>query len=225
MTTKMVRCLTMLFLGLSLAACQTQSGSSNTPSPNSNISVAEGGTSNLLAKSWQDTPVPFFISKNVPDRLVAPILDSFSRWEQAAGKKMFDYQGRADSTQHSYDGQNVVYWDKNPNPKGFLGETFFMTLGKDDLMEADIVFFGNPEQYSALECPSGASHCTSNAGKYDVTTTALHEIGHFLGFEHSHAAGDIMNPDFGMDSVIHNLDANLVAQLQGLYNPTTMASK
>lgn len=211
----------IVMMGWLVMGCSTSTGSSESGGQEKQT---PGGTQGLLARDWEETPIPFFVSRNVPSDLVQPILDSFTMWEQQAGKKLFDYQGLADSTQHDFDGQNIVYWESSRHPKGYLGETYFMTMGKTDMVEADIVFFGDPKNFAALGCQSSAK-CMSSVGKYDVTTTALHEIGHLLGFDHTTAEGAIMNPNFGLNSIVHEFDQSLISELQGLYNPATVAAK
>jgi hypothetical protein len=191
----------------------------------------EGGGSALIARSWSATPIAFYISSTVPDEFVQPILDSFSVWEEAAGKSLFVYMGRSDSTiqrngdgsWENFDGKNIVYWDDQPSVHGYLGETFYSVNGNRQMNEADIVLYGDPADYAALDCKEGAS-CHSHANKFDVTTTSLHEIGHFLGLDHTTDEGSIMNPDFGENDVIHDIDASLTAEIQLAYNPTNVAS-
>ena len=206
-----------LLVGCSASTGSSESGGQEKQTP--------GGTQGLLTRDWQETPIPFFVSRTVPSDLVQPILDSFVMWEEQAGKKLFDYQGLADSTQHDFDGQNIVYWETTRHSKGYLGETYFMTVGKTDMVEADIVFFGDPKNFASLGCQNSSTKCFSSVGKYDVTTTALHEIGHLLGFDHTTAEGAIMNPNFGLGSIVHEFDQSLVSELQGLYNPATVAVK
>ena len=45
----------------------------------------------------------------------------------------------------------------------------------------------------------------------------IHEMGHFLGLEHTTIAGSIMNPNYGRNTVVHTLDVDLVAELQDVY--------
>lgn len=210
---------------LGMTSCQTKTGSSNLNANADLNDTTGGGVQALLTKEWDETPIPFFISDTVPQEFEQPILDSFAQWEKIAGKKLFDYQGKLASSVHEFDGQNVVYWDTHPNPKGYLGETYYMTVGKHQMIEADIVFFGDPKKYAPLTCEADKTRCLSDANRFDITTTALHEIGHVLGFEHTTIAGALMNPDFGLNAVIHDFDSGLVSELQGLYNPPSIASK
>ncbi len=217
-----MRVLLLVVVGGWLAACQSNTGSSESGAGKPLTSESGPQT---LTKEWHETPIPFFISETVSSDLVQPILDSFTAWEQKAGRKLFDYQGRVKSTAHEFDTKNVVYWDTNPSPKGYLGETYFMTYDGGEMVEADIVFFGDPKKFSTLDCQNSASRCVSSSGKYDITTTALHEIGHLLGFDHVATDGAIMNPNFGLNSVNHGFDSPLLTALQDLYNPPTIAAK
>ena len=203
--------------GSSRVVTQTQ----NVISPNANT-LPTGEAS--LTKSWAHAPIAFYISNNIPDRLVQPILDSFSDWEESAGQSLFNYQGRIDSATPTADGRNVVYWNPERNPDGLLGVTTTRIHNNHEIIEGDITFFGNPDLYDALHCEGSVSNCRVRVGKFDVTTLALHEIGHLLGFEHAHEEGGVMNPDFGMNDVVHNLDNEMIAQVQEAY-PAQVAQR
>ena len=203
--------------------CQPTSSVTSEERGGGEITTMEGPAA--LSKSWDKTPIPFYMSSTVPEELVQAILDSFSLWEVAAGKTLFEYQGRIHSEAHDFDGVNVVYWDNEEDPDGNLGVTHAMWSSKHRMMEADIVFHGDPSSFEALGCGKFKGTCKIRKGKYDITTTALHEIGHFMGFEHTSTAGAIMNPNFGMNDVKQDFDTDLVTSLKETYNPSVVASR
>ncbi len=205
--------------------CQTVEVSDQEPQTNPAKVISSDASSSLLVKNWDETPIPFYISQTVPERFVQPILKSFATWEEEAGKKLFNYKGRSNSMHQDFDGENVVYWDTEKNENGFLGVTHTSQMNKTHLIEADIVFHGDPNSYGELSCENHATLCHDQKGQYDITTTALHEIGHLLGFAHTNADGNIMNPNFGMNSVVHNFSDDLIADLKSAYSPDFVASR
>ena len=203
-----------------LAGCSVETVAVHSEGISGNLKMVTG-----TQQSWEELPIPFYISTTVPEEFVTPILDSFSIWEEKAGISLFDYRGRIDSSSQTFDGRNVVYWDTESHPNGYLGETHLMTINETTLIETDIVFHGDFEVCEALTCETKEENCRSEKEKYDLTTTALHEIGHVLGFEHVSGADLIMNPRFTMKDVYHRFDETLLSGLHNLYNPTTLASQ
>ena len=91
------------------------------------------------------------------------------------------------------DNTNVVYWAKagtlvnggHDSLFGALGATFTATFADGTLKEADIVLNGSQFAWFTDWFD------TNNAG-YFVEAVALHEIGHFLGLNHSPVGGATM---------------------------------
>jgi len=92
------------------------------------------------------------------------------------------------------DNTNIIYWVKgttlvnggHSDISGALGVTFTsFTVTSNELLQADIVFNGNQyEWYTDFFDP--------NNPNYFVESTALHELGHFLGLTHSPLGGATM---------------------------------
>ena len=205
--------ITILFAALAFCtACAAQ-----TSSVHSDEIKQELETSPLINKSWGSTEVPFFISNTVPEKHVATILNNFAKWEEKAGAKLFSYQGRDESKSQKFDGKNVVYWDDKEHPEKYLGETHLKFINNVDIIESDIVFFGDPDSFADLNCADEVEICNTRENKFDLNTTALHEIGHFLGFNHSSRNKTIMNPAFSMNDVYQHFDSDLVFSLKQLY--------
>ncbi len=176
----------------------------------------QNNTRAVLQKSWVGhDPIPYYISNNVPEEFVPVIQEAFQDWEEAVGRSLVDYQGRTDATK-SWDDRNVISWNREGDEEGHLGMTYRKFSGST-ILEADIEIFRDPASYAILTCPNGASNCRVRSGHYDIKTNLLHEMGHFFGLEHTSAVGSIMNQHYGINTVVHNLDSDLVAELQDVY--------
>src|SRR5262245_27161053 len=91
------------------------------------------------------------------------------------------------------DNRNVVFWAKNStivngghdNISGLLGATFNDFFEDNTQIEADIVFNGVQYNWSA-------DFSSADTGKQFIESTAAHEIGHFVGLNHSPVGGATM---------------------------------
>lgn len=202
-----------------VAGCSAQTGSSGSASGGVDTSVADEGGPELRTK-WVHLPVPIYLSNTIPAELEDDILDGLSMWEDALGMKLWDHQGKIDSETQVYDGMNIVYWDNEPNEKGFLGLTRFMNMGKQ-LIEADIIFFGEPKDYIAAKCEDAKMNCIKPTGRYDIITTTIHEAGHALGLSDTTAPDSVMNPYFGRNSVRQKIDDASISDLLKAYDNET----
>lgn len=124
---------------------------------------------------------------------------SFGQWAAVPGTHLrFEEAGLAPAgvDVNGNDGTNVVYWTKNStwvaggtaNIGRSLGVTFVSTLD-DILVGADIVLnadtlYGFPWTTVFDEEASG--------GPYFIESVLTHELGHFIGLEHSPAGGTTM---------------------------------
>lgn len=184
---------------------------------------AKLASNTVLKKGWTDLPIPIFISATVPEGFKAESLRAMDMWNEAAGVQLFDYQGITETASATDDGMNAIYWDRRPSPEGYFGETHKLWVNGDVLVEADVVFYGDPADFEALSCEDGGDACTVTAGKKDITTTALHELGHVLGFVHTAEGDRLMNPDFTYGDVFHRFDDTLLSELTSVYGPALLA--
>lgn len=214
-------------MALMVAVMGWLAGCSAGSSDNSALALhLKNDESALLQKSWSETPIPFYISNNVPERLVAPILDSFARWEDAAGRSLFVYLGRTEITEAAFEGKNVVVWHDGHSPQGHLGDTYIRyTNDTRAILEADIVIHESPDLYEDLQCAHGEAFCRVAVNKFDMGTVMTHEIGHVLGYVHTEEEHAIMNPQFGMNDVIHGIDEEVISELLDVYAPALVAQR
>ena len=121
---------------------------------------------------------------------------SFGQWQAITGTWLkFEDAGLVNPPVDvsTADNTNVVYWTKSTtivnggrdNISGALGVAFTSFYSDGVLSEADIVF--NGVEFAWFTDFSD----TNNAGRF-VELVALHEIGHFLGLQHSPLGGAVM---------------------------------
>jgi hypothetical protein len=125
------------------------------------------------------------------------------------------------------DNQNVIFWAKNntivngghDNISGLLGATYNDYFDDNTQIEADIVF--NGVQYSW-----SADFNSADTAKQFIESTAAHEIGHFVGLNHSPVGGATMlfrSP--GGVNVQAGLSSDEIAAAKWLYGQaSTLAS-
>ncbi len=97
------------------------------------------------------------------------------------------------------DNTNLVFWVKNgslinggrDDMRGALGLTYQDFLGDSILVEADIVLNGNSTVNGARNSWFTDVRATSSSDRF-VEAVALHEIGHFIGLNHSPAGASSM---------------------------------
>ena len=121
---------------------------------------------------------------------------SFAQWQAISGTWLkFEDAGLVNPPVdiNTSDNTNVVYWTKSStlvnggrdNISGALGVAFTSFYSEGVLSESDIVF--NGVEFAWFTDFSD----TNNSGRF-VELVALHEIGHFLGLQHSPLGGAVM---------------------------------
>ena len=147
-------------------------------------------------KGWKNLPIPFKFGSSLSYESRIAILKAINLWENALGKKLFEYKGidyfSGDDFNHIkealYDDflgfYAVTNWEKiTGRGKDSIGTSIwrphpydFQAVGKGDIMF-------NFRDYS-FENKDLDAWLHPNKIKADLTVVAAHEIGHELGFEH-----------------------------------------
>lgn len=147
----------------------------------------------VLQLSWQQDEIPFRIddagSADLGPTVTARILrESFAAWEQIDGTSLrFRDEGLTSNTPAARrDRRNVVIFDETgeilgaPEGSGIIAVT---RLNSDSqtgaILDADIIFNGLDFRFSENPAP----------GRVVLSDVAIHEIGHFIGLDHSPLGG------------------------------------
>jgi hypothetical protein len=145
---------------------------------------------------WAQTPVRYFVSarSSVPGVSVSDfesaVARAFARWQAVPTASIsYQYGGLTLARPGEDDGSSTLGFESHPELDRVLASTSFLvdrTTGA--LIESDI-FFNSAFAWSVA--PSG------EAGKFDLESIALHEIGHFSGLGHSALGETELRPDGG----------------------------
>jgi hypothetical protein len=155
---------------------------------------------------------------------------AFAQWQAVPGTHLnFEDAGLVAPPLdiNTSDHTNVVYWEKKSllvnHSRDYIGGRTGYTVVRDDtndnaIVEADLVFNAVEKQWTT-ECTS----LNSKANTSCIGAVALHEIGHFIGLEHSPVGGATMffRAASG-DSLQAGLSADDIAGVRSLYPATAM---
>ena len=180
------RLFTALLLILSLTGCGGKNEDENGP------------------KRWASFPIPIYMDGDLENAYGAEdnFYEAMSFWEARAGKKLFDYrgvwQGQAPFTGNPSSptsiAANIIFiLDPWSFSSSIAGQTVVMS--KKNEIRGSIIMLNPSAVYCFWSCPSEKKIFT-------------HELGHFLGFDHSQEKSDIMYPEIqggdSLDSVTIN---------------------
>jgi hypothetical protein len=133
---------------------------------------------------WAQTPVRYFVSARstvpgvtVPD-FEAAVARSFAKWQAVPNASItYTYGGLTLARPGDDDGSSTLGFENRPDLDRVLAQTsFIVDRVSGALLESDI-FFNSSFTWSVA--------AAGEAGRFDLESIALHEIGHFSGLGHS----------------------------------------
>jgi hypothetical protein len=132
---------------------------------------------------WNQTPVRYFVTNrsvpNVDVNAFATVMGrAFATWQDVPTASVtYQFAGFTAREPGSGDGVSTLGFQAAPELDRVLASTsFFIDTVSGDLIESDI-FFNSIFSWSAATA--------AEAGRYDLQSIAVHEIGHMSGLGHS----------------------------------------
>jgi hypothetical protein len=128
-------------------------------------------------------PVRYFVTeRDIPGVSAAEFRAAAARaaatWQAVPGTTLsFEFQGATAASPGALDGRNTLGFLDRPDLDRVLGATsLLLDAATGELVEADI-FFNTSFPWSAS--------AGGEAGRVDLESVVLHEMGHFIGLGHS----------------------------------------
>lgn len=146
-----------------------------------------------MAWNSKSLPIPLKISKNFSDSECQDILDVAQKWEDAAGCKLINYEGKKDepilnnlSDYFHYDADNGVY---KPEHKVLGLDRGILAVCQCYIEYSHSLDDGNFYQIKHADIIFNDYHYEFNdgggSGMYDLYSLLVHEFGHFFGLLHN----------------------------------------
>jgi len=175
-----------------------------------------------MAAHWPSMPINYFISQKGSDQInngseFLAVHAAFQTWANVPTANVrVNYMGPAVITAGGSDSVNLVSFSDTTFPwsSGTLAVTLsYFSSSTGITNEADILF--NPNQ------PWSTS---GESGRYDIQSILTHEIGHFLGLDHSGMVSSVMSP-FGSPTQVdqRTLQYDDIAGISEIYPAGTPA--
>jgi hypothetical protein len=144
---------------------------------------------------WERTPVRYFVTdRGVPGVTAAQfqttVARAFQTWQDLETSTFTStFVGFTSATPLVDDGMTVLGYLPRPDLPRVLGATTFLINNQTgEILEADI-FFNSSFPWSVA--------ASGEAGRFDLESIALHEIGHLLGLGHSALGETELRPTGG----------------------------
>jgi hypothetical protein len=149
----------------------------------------------IVDVSWRQQPIRYFVAdRDGPGVTAAELRGAVGRatatWQAVASATVrFEFAGSTSAIPGDADGRTTLGFLDRPDLDRVLGATsFLIDTTNGDIVEAD-VFFNSRFSWSASS--------QGEAGRVDIESVALHELGHLLGLGHSALGETELTPGGG----------------------------
>lgn len=180
--------------------------------------------SGALPMFWSNSSVVFTINDGADPRIAdgtdeAAVRLAFREWDDVSSSRIafFEDTGASRSrTDWASDDVHLVIWDM-AGTSGFFDSSsgglvaitpvdFVPNTG--EILDADILFNGKNYTFST----------DLSGGTFDIQNVATHEVGHFIGLDHSAVVGATMNPFANTgDTRLRSLEQDDMAGASAIY--------
>ena len=137
----------------------------------------------IVTARWQDRPVRYFVTNRDDNGVTAAqfqqaMARAFATWEQQPTIDIsFSFVGFTGAEPFDDDGMNVIGFQAEPELERVLGATgFTIDDVTGEILESDI-FFNTIFDWTVA--------ANGEPNRFDLESTAVHEIGHMIGLGHS----------------------------------------
>lgn len=149
----------------------------------------------VVALRWTTMPVRWFVTDRsaagvTSTEFQSAVARAFATWEAVPTATIsFQFGGFTRSEPFDDDDRSVLGFVDEPELERVLGATgFVVDIITGDIVESDI-FFNSTFNWSTAT--------PGQSGRFDIESTATHEIGHFIGLGHSALGETELLPDGG----------------------------
>ena len=144
---------------------------------------------------WETLPIPFWVNERGLSQIAngsefEAVQLSFRTWEAVPSADVrFNYRGLTPIRSAAHDGINLVSFADDSTPLGTT--TIAVTLSYFRLGANNDVFF---DESDIVFSPDLEFSTSGENNKFDIQAVLTHEIGHFLGMDHSALVSSVMVP-------------------------------
>jgi hypothetical protein len=173
--------------------------------------------------SWGGTPVTYAIHTAADPKITsgadeAAVRLSFKAWEDVGSSRMAFIEDTSQTrtrTDWRSDDLRTVLWDTDNESGFFSGAAGLVAITPVDfdpsngaILDADILFNARNYTFSTDQTP----------GTFDIQNVCTHEVGHFIGLDHSAVVGATMNPFANtQDTRLRSLEQDDIAAASAIY--------
>lgn len=224
---RILNLLLVILVALSLISCGIPVDNLISPITRIIKSPQGNGYESYSSVRWSENSLPVrIVAPSSKKELIEPSLRSVcEKWNRAAGRDVIvysfeEYESNNTSMTAIEDGKNRLYfsdsWSNLGQSDDSLAVTYYSYYGGVMVMkEGDIVFnVGNQIFYTDFS----ESKMFTNISQYDFESMLLHEVGHFMGLDHSSDADSVMLPSISNNALSRDLSLEDIREIFEKYN-------